>query len=116
MSFVKTSDVAVVDQHTTQITKNTHDTPGRPPPSDPIPNDIPISLDADTSPGGELPLNHNDNHLQTLCYNRLYIRRNHFLAIAYFSIKAFISEKRGGRDIYKRLYSTCCKASSKEVT
>ena len=50
--------VAAADQHATQITKKSHDTPERPPSSDPIPNDIPVSLDVDTSPGGEPPLNH----------------------------------------------------------
>ena len=50
--------VAAADQHTTQITKESHDTPERPPSSDPIPNDIPVSLDVNTSSGGEPPLNH----------------------------------------------------------
>ena len=50
--------VAAADQHATQITKKSHDTPERPPSPDPIPNDIPVSLDVDTGPGGEPPLNH----------------------------------------------------------
>ena len=58
--------VAAADQHATQITKKSHDTPERPPSSDPISNDIPVSLDVDTSPGGEPPLNHKSNHLQIL--------------------------------------------------
>ena len=111
--------VATADQHATQITKKSHDAPERPPSSDPIPNDIPVSLDVDTSPGGEPPLNHKKQPSPdpdaTIDY--VYIGRSQFLANTYFSIKAFTSEKEEEEEMYtRRLHSTCCKTSSKEVT
>ena len=112
--------VVTADQHAMQTTKKSHDTPERPPPSDPIPNDIPVSLDVDTSSGGEPPLNHRKQPSPDPDATIDYISEHQFLVTTYFSNKAFTSEKEGEEDkedMYTRiLHSVCFKKSSKEVT
>ena len=109
--------VAAADQHAAHITKKSHNSPNRPPSSDPIPNDILVSVDVDTSQGGEPPLNQpSPDPDATIDY---ILEEVNSLPSPVSPLKPSPVKRRGRREeeMYKRrLHSTCCKTSSKEVT